>query len=34
LIATASSPLDDIAELMKVAFVMRDGKTYKTPRAA
>jgi imidazolonepropionase-like amidohydrolase len=33
LIATASSPLDDIAELMKVRFVMRDGRTYKTPRA-
>ncbi|HXL98842.1 MAG TPA: amidohydrolase family protein [Rhizomicrobium sp.] len=32
LIATAASPLDDIAELMKVRFVMRDGKVYKNSR--
>lgn len=29
LIATASSPLDDIAQLKNVKFVMRDGVTYK-----
>jgi imidazolonepropionase-like amidohydrolase len=28
-IATASSPLDDVAELKNVKFVMRDGIVYK-----
>jgi imidazolonepropionase-like amidohydrolase len=34
IIATSKSPLDDIAELTKVAFVMRDGKVYKNLSAA
>jgi imidazolonepropionase-like amidohydrolase len=29
IIATRASPLDDIAELRKVKFVMRDGVVYK-----
>ena len=28
LIATNTSPLDDITEMMRVRFVMRDGKVY------
>jgi len=31
LIATAANPLDDVGELMRVAFVMRDGQTFKMP---
>jgi imidazolonepropionase-like amidohydrolase len=33
-IATTASPLDDVHELQKVRFVMRDGTVYKHPRAA
>jgi len=29
IIATASSPLDDISELMRIQFVMRDGVVYR-----
>jgi imidazolonepropionase-like amidohydrolase len=29
IIATAGSPLDDISELMRVRFVMRDGTVYR-----
>jgi imidazolonepropionase-like amidohydrolase len=34
LIATATSPLDDIGCLMDVRFVMRDGQIFKTPARA
>ena len=30
IVATASSPLDDIGQLQKIAFVMRDGFVFKT----
>jgi len=30
LVATARSPLDDIEELLRIAFVMRDGRVFKT----
>jgi imidazolonepropionase-like amidohydrolase len=30
LIATSASPLDDISELTRVQFVMRDGIVFKT----
>jgi imidazolonepropionase-like amidohydrolase len=33
IIATSASPLDDVGELMKVQFVMRDGKVFKNARA-
>lgn len=33
IIATAASPLDDVTELQKVQFVMRDGKVFKNARA-
>jgi imidazolonepropionase-like amidohydrolase len=31
-IATDKSPLDDVNELTKVRFVMRDGAVFKSPR--
>ena len=34
IIATAASPLDDIEQLQKVRFVMRDGAVFKHPRTA
>jgi imidazolonepropionase-like amidohydrolase len=34
IIATSSSPLDDIHELQRVRFVMRDGTVYKHAHAA
>ncbi|MGH6876548.1 MAG: amidohydrolase family protein [Rhizomicrobium sp.] len=33
LIATAASPLDDVGELQKIRFVMRDGMIFKDVRA-
>lgn len=32
LVATTKSPLDDIAELTRIRFVMRDGKVFKSPQ--
>ncbi|HEY3637251.1 MAG TPA: amidohydrolase family protein [Rhizomicrobium sp.] len=34
IIATSASPLDDVRELQKIRFVMRDGKVFKHARAA